>query len=207
MNDGKEKQEVLVAASQVDRTPKLRRTRLFQRWGKPLGTAAWQAALTVVKNTAEIEAVAKADPANIQQVAASQLAIVNSYYESVLTQAQQSFIWALRAAGVGLLFFIASVSFLLFKQTENVSVISLISGALVEVISAINFYLYNHASSQLASFHASLDRTQHFILANSVCESLSGEMKQNTRAELVRTIAHYSKSGNDGSVLKDHTLE
>src|SRR6266700_21563 len=200
MTNGEEKQDVTVAPSQGDGTPKSRRTRLLQTWGKPLGTAAWQAALAAVKNKAEIEDVAKADPANIQQVAASQLAIVNSYYESVLMQAQQSFVWALRAAGVGLLFFIAAVSFILLKQTENVAVISLISGALVDVISAINFYLYSRASSQLASFHTYLDRTQRFILANSVCENLSGEIKQATRAELVRTIADYSKSGSEGNV-------
>src|SRR5260370_6887169 len=200
MTDEEEKQDVIVATSQVDGSQKPSRIRLLQTWGKPLGTAAWQATLAAMKNKAEIEDVAKANPANIQQVAASQLAIVNSYYESVLMQAQQSFAWALRAAGVGLLFFIAAVSFLLFKQTENVSVISLISGALIEIISAINFYLYSRASSQLPSFHTYLDTTQRFILANSVCENLSGEIKQATRAELVRAIADYTKSGSDENV-------
>ena len=97
MTNGEEKQDVIVATSQVDGTSRPSRTRFLQTWGKPLGTAAWQAALAAVKNKAEIEDVAKADPANIQQ-----------------------------------------------------------------------------------------------------CENLSGEIKQTTCAELVRTIADYSKSGSDG---------
>lgn len=132
--------------------------------------------------------VAQADPAKIQQVAASQFALSDSYYRSVLQQAQQSFISALVAAGIGLLFFLGAVCFILLQQSANISNISLISGALIEVISAINFYLYGRASSQLATFHIPLVRTQRFLLANSVCENLEGQTKQDTRAELVKLM-------------------
>ena len=44
--------------------------------------------------------VAKANPANIQEVAASQLAISNRYYESALQQSQRSFQSALVLATV-----------------------------------------------------------------------------------------------------------
>ncbi len=40
--------------------------------------------------SAQIENVAKANPANIQEVAATQLAISNRYYESALQQSQRS---------------------------------------------------------------------------------------------------------------------
>ena len=141
--------------------------------------------------------VAQANPSNIQEVAASQLGIINNYYKGVLQQAQQSFRWALISAGVGLVFFIGAIGFLVFqkpstdsnKQFLGASHISLISGALIEVISGINFYLYARASTQLESFHSRLDRTQRFLLANSVCENLEGEIKQSTRAELVQIIA------------------
>jgi hypothetical protein len=42
-----------------------------------------------------ISRVARADPGNIQEVAASQLSIINSYYQSGLQQSQQSFHWSL----------------------------------------------------------------------------------------------------------------
>jgi hypothetical protein len=59
----------------------------------------------------------------------------------------------------------------------------------VEVIAGINLYLYNKTTAQLAEFHQRLERTQRFLLANSIAESLENEQKQETRASLVRTIA------------------
>src|SRR5438876_7478679 len=71
-----------------------------------------------------IDQVAKADPSNIQEVAASQLAIINSYYQSGLQQSQQSFRWSLIWGGIGLGFLIVSVSVLLFQQPTEVALAS-----------------------------------------------------------------------------------
>ena len=49
-------------------------------------------------------------PTNIQQVAASQLALTNLYYENVLSQAKRSFNAATVAAAAGLVFFLAAIS-------------------------------------------------------------------------------------------------
>lgn len=133
--------------------------------------------------------VAQADPSNVQQVAASQLELINNYYSTILDQARQSFRWAIIAAGVGLLFFISAVGFLLVTQKSDLSAISVISGALIEVIAGINFYLYGRTISQLDLFHGRLERTQRFLLANSVCEKLKGEAQQSARVELVRVIS------------------
>jgi len=111
------------------------------------------------------------------------------YHDLVLEQARRSFRWALVSAIFGFLFFIAAVIFLLLQQPQNIATVSLISGALVEVISTINFYLYGKASTQLSDFQIRLDVTQRFLLANSVCEGLEGETKLNSRADLVRAIA------------------
>jgi hypothetical protein len=137
-----------------------------------------------------IENVAQADPGNIQQVAASQLEITNRYYQSVLVQAQQSFRSALAAAGIGLTFFLAAIAFLLVGRQDDVSVISMLSGALVEVIAGINFWLYGRTTKQLDAYHARLERTQRFLLANSMAENLDDQTKQRARAELVGLIAY-----------------
>jgi len=68
------------------------------------------------------------------------------YHNLVLDQARRNFFWAIIAAAVGLIFFIASLAFILVQQFQSAAVISLISGALVEFIAAVNFYLYNKAS-------------------------------------------------------------
>lgn len=141
-----------------------------------------------IVSTTAIDSVARADPSNIQEVAASQLEISNNYYKSVLRQAQQSFRSAIVAAGVGLAFFIAALGIGLAQQTLDVAIISAISGGIVEVISGLNFWLFGRTATQLDLFHVRLEQTQRFVLANSVCENLSTEARDATRSELVRLI-------------------
>jgi hypothetical protein len=147
-----------------------------------------------------VERLSKTDPANVQEVAASQVGLLTIYHNLVLDQARRSFKWALIAAGVGFGFFLAAVTFMLLKQPESLSTISLISGALVQVISAINFYLYSRTSAQLAEFQTRLDHTQRFLLANSVCEGLDDDHKQPSRAELVKVIAGAPESQMDSQI-------
>src|SRR5258708_23709575 len=135
-----------------------------------------------------VEEVAKADPNNIQEVAASQLSIINSYYQSGLQQSQQSFKWSLIWGGIGLGFLIAAVGFLLWRQPTEVAIASGIGGAFVELFAGTYLYLYKHASDQLAAFRASLESTQRLLLANSMCEKLEGEVEQTTRSELIRLM-------------------
>lgn len=139
--------------------------------------------------TPSIERLSKTDPSKVQEIVASQIELLSIYHNLVLDQARRSFRWALIAAGIGFGFFLASVAFLLFQQAQNTAVISLISGALIEVISGINFFLYGKTSAQLAEFQTRLDKTQRFLLANSVCEGLNEEFKQKSRSNLVRAIA------------------
>jgi hypothetical protein len=135
-----------------------------------------------LKKRNALQAITEANP-----VGASVLKINDLYYESVLHQAQRSFHWALLAAIIGLLFFLAAVAFLLLRQPQNISFVSLICGALVEAISALNFYLYGRASQQLINFHQPLERISRFILANNICDMLH-DSKEEVRAKLILTL-------------------
>ena len=137
-----------------------------------------------------IERVEKSDPANIQEVAATQLRIINSYYQSGLQQSQRSFHWSLIWGGIGFSFFVFAVGVLLFRQLSEVALISTIAGALVELFAGTYLYLYKHASDQLAAFRTSLESTQRLLLANSMCQKLEGELEQTTRAELIRLVVN-----------------
>lgn len=138
-----------------------------------------------------LDRLSTTDPREVQKVAASQINLLSSYYEVVLDQSRRSFLLASAAAGIGLIFLISSIIFLLFNfnRPQDLAIVSLISGALSEFISGINFYLYNKSATQLAGFLNKLDMTQRFLLANSVCEGLDGDFKQQARSDLVRAIA------------------
>jgi len=132
--------------------------------------------------------VAGLDPAKIQEVAASQVVVSDMYYKNVLQHAQRLFRWALIAAGAGFIFFLVAVALLVFKQPLNGALISLAGGGVIEAIAVLNFYLYGRVFNQSREFHERLDRTQQYLLANSICENLEGEVKQATQIELIRAM-------------------
>ena len=138
-----------------------------------------------------LDQLSEAEPGEVQAVAASQIRLLTSYYSAVLAQATKSFQWALIAAGIGLVFFLGAVVLLITIQSQSIATISVIGGAIVEVIAGINFFLYGKTTTQLAHFHERLDRTQRFLLANSICETLGDETQQKSRSELVRIIATF----------------
>ena len=132
--------------------------------------------------------VASLDPSKIQEVAASQLVIIDGYYKSVLQRAQQLFRWAIIAVGVGLMFFLTAVSLLVVREPANISLISLMCGAVIVGIAVLIFLLYGRAIGELEKFHARLDRTQQYLLANSICEKLDEKLRQTAQTELIHTI-------------------
>ena len=142
--------------------------------------------LILVQATQELS---EARPENVQAIASAQLKILDSYHKEILIQAKNSFKWALITSATGFFFFLTSVVFVIYKQPRNQALIPLVSGAVIELIAAVNFYLYGQATKQLSSFHRKLDQTQRFLLANSICESLDGEAKQTARSELVKTVS------------------
>lgn len=127
---------------------------------------------------------------DVKGIAASQISLLSRFYDLSLDQAGRSFRWALIASVVGLLFFMAAILFQLTgDDSSQLPMISLIGGALIEFIAGINFYLYGKTLSQLTLFQGRLEVTQRFLLANSLCESLGDEYRDETRAGLIAQLA------------------
>jgi hypothetical protein len=136
-----------------------------------------------------IARLSAANPKDVQQIAASQLDLLSAYYGAALAQSRRSFSWALIGSGIGLAFFVTAVALVLRNGIAAGSVVPLVSGAIVNVVSSIGFYLYGKSSSQLSAFHSSLDAQQRYLLANSICESLEGEVRNTARAALIQEIS------------------
>ena len=145
------------------------------------------------KRPHNIEAIAtelaETEPGDIQKTGSLVIELLNRYNEEVLSQAKKSFTWAVIVAVSGFAFFISSLVILFTMQLQQIATIGIIGGAIVEVVAGLQFYLYGKTTTQLAYFQQSLDRTQRFLIANSICEALEGENKQKSRAELVKYIA------------------
>ena len=139
--------------------------------------------------TSALKSVSKADPKNIQEVAAASFDLGDSYYANVLSQAKRSFNAAVVAGVVGSLFFLTAIVFALVSKQLSAALISSVGGAIVEVVSGLNFWLYSRTSIQLNSFHVRLERMQRYLVANSVAASLSGEHRESTLEKLVKIIS------------------
>jgi len=110
------------------------------------------------------------------------------YYADVRKQAQQSFRSALAAAVIGALFFLLAAWYGMEKDEK--AWIGIIAGALTQVISAINFYLYGRAARQFATFHICLERTNRYLLANTLCDNLQPPLKDQVRRELIQVVSN-----------------
>ena len=136
-----------------------------------------------------IQRIGTVDPANVQQIAASQLELLAGYHQIALAQSRRSFFWALVGSGVGLIFFVAAVAFALATGIALAAVIPLLSGAIVEVVAGIVFILYGKTTAQLSNFHSRLEVLQRYLLANSLCEALDGDERNKARAALIQEIS------------------
>jgi TRADD-N domain-containing protein len=124
-----------------------------------------------------------------QKLAAALWQINIEYYEDVRRRSSKSFYLALGAAIVGTGFFVFALRSMMRNQIPF-SQLSLIAGATIQVISGISFYLYGKSSHQFSAFHACLERSNRFLLANSICENLEPPDKSEMRKELIGIIAN-----------------
>jgi hypothetical protein len=137
-----------------------------------------------------IERLAKADAKDFQEVAASQLQLMIACHRIDLTQVRRCFFWALVAAGMGFLLFLLAAACAIVTGNAAVAFVLVLSGCAMEVVAGLLFSLYSRGAAESRDVHGRLDAVQRHILANSICEGLSGDTREQTRAELTRKIAN-----------------
>jgi hypothetical protein len=136
-----------------------------------------------------ITRLSKANIKDVQEIAASQLELLAGYHEIALAQSRRSFFWALIGSGIGLVFFVCAVAAVLWSGQAVPAIVALLSGAVVEVVSGIVFFLYGRTTSQLSKFHSRLEVLQRYLLANSLCEALDDDNRNKSRVALIQEIA------------------
>jgi hypothetical protein len=137
---------------------------------------------------ASVTRIGDAEPGDVHGIAAEQIRLLSNFYRSALSRT------TMIAASVGLALFIGAGIFMMTELPQTIATISIVAGAVVEVVAGINLYLYNKVASQTAELQLRLEQTQRFLLANTICEHLDDSTKQTTRASLVATIAELELS-------------
>jgi hypothetical protein len=139
--------------------------------------------------SATIRTLSSAKPDDFQKISGATINLISQYYDTYHGQARRSFNWALAGAITGFVFYVCAIIIFILTDENTGAWISAISGSFLQIVSGIVFYLYRNSSAHMATSHAMLDRTQRYILANSICERMAEKLRDETRQALVKIIA------------------
>jgi hypothetical protein len=144
------------------------------------------------------------DTGGVGDIVTKHETMILRYYEDVQHQAKQSFESAKSVARIGFWVLIATLAYTLsFDAASRVNlpgvkmtppsgaVVSMgaVSGALIEFIAGINFWLYARASRQFGAFHICLERTHRYLVAYKIAGEI-GAKKDETLEKLVCIMAN-----------------
>jgi hypothetical protein len=144
------------------------------------------------------------DEGSIGDIVAKHEKLILHYYKDVQDQANQSFKTARSAAIIGFWVLIGTLVYVLtfdglirFKIAPSITgesvvvtgIVGLVSGALMEFVAAVSFWLYSRGAKQFGAFHICLERTHRYLLAYKIAEQIE-EGKNQTLRDLVCIMAN-----------------
>lgn len=127
------------------------------------------------------------DSGKVGDIVAKHEKLILHYYEDVQDQAKQSFASAKSVAHIGFWVLIATVGYLLVvdalsrihisglvmtQPSRTIVSAGLVSGALIEFIAGVNFWLYSRAAKQFGAFHICLERTHRYLVAYKMADEI-----------------------------------
>lgn len=101
---------------------------------------------------------------------------LREYYVISKNQARRAFSAALTICFLGIAIYSFGIVSVVFLKVES-TLITLIAGTVVEVISGLFFWLYLQASKQLDIYHKRLGSTEKYLTAISLVDQMSGEQR------------------------------
>jgi hypothetical protein len=93
-----------------------------------------------------IDRLAKADPKDVQEVAASQLQLIAGCQKIVVSQASRCFFWGLVGTGIGLGFFVVAALYSIVTGNAAAAMVPALSGSVIAAVAGVLFYLYGRTT-------------------------------------------------------------
>lgn len=148
-------------------------------------------AMSASEEKAAIEKLGKADASDIKTISALQLELSAAYYRNPHRQSKISFLLAWIAAMVCLALLIVAVVVFVFQKPAEIGHISIIGSAISGAFIYIFSDMYKHASNQALAYKPQIDKIQRIIIANTVCETLDEEKKQEMRVKIIECLLDF----------------
>jgi hypothetical protein len=138
----------------------------------------------------------------IGDIVANHQRLILHYYEDVQEHVSKSFNAAIGVAKIGFWVLIATLAYALIfdglsrfdigstsHTSFTVAKFGIVSGALIEFIAGVSFWLYARVSNQFTAFHICLERTHRYLLAYKITEQIQ-DHKDETVRDLVCIMAN-----------------
>jgi hypothetical protein len=128
------------------------------------------------------------DQGEMGDIVAKHEALILHYYRDVQDQAKDSFKAASTVARIGFFVLIGAVAYALVldalsrfglvpasmgETSFTVARIGIVTGAVIEFIAGITFWLYARVAKQFGAFHICLERTHRYLLAYTIADQMT----------------------------------
>lgn len=124
------------------------------------------------------------EDANVIDLMLKNVSELREYYVISKNQARRSFSAALTICFLGIVIYsFGIVSVIFFKA--DATIITLIAGTIVEIISGLFFWLYVQASKQLDIYHKRLGATEKYLTAMQLVEKISEQRRDYQYEKLI----------------------
>lgn len=131
----------------------------------------------------------KDEPKDVLTLMRRNVAELREYYTINKQQARNAFSAALFVCFLGFLIFGGGVVLsYISPSTTGVVQYSTISGAIVETIAGLFFWLYSKSLKQINIFHESLQHTQKFLTAIQLTDEISGPNRDSAYAYIIQNV-------------------
>ena len=113
---------------------------------------------------------------------------LKEFYVICKQQIRKSFSAAMFSCFAGFMLFVLAVVLFLLGGNNSASFMAGLSGAIVEIVSGLYFWMYKETSKQLGKYHKRLEATEKYLIALQIIEMLPEENRSEQYGKLIDYI-------------------
>ena len=137
-----------------------------------------------VKNLDVLAEKSKEENQDIRALMFENLKELKEFYVICKQQIRKSFSAAMFSCFAGFVLFVLAVIIFLLGGNNSASLTAGLSGAIVEIVSGLYFWLYRETSKQLGKYHKRLEATEKYLIALQIIEMLPEENRNEQYGKL-----------------------
>lgn len=141
-----------------------------------------------VKNLDVLAEKSKEENQDIRALMFENLKELKEFYVICKQQIRKSFSAAMFSCFAGFVLFVLAVIIFLLGGDNSASLTAGLSGAIVEIVSGLYFWLYRETSKQLGKYHKRLEVTEKYLIALQIIEMLPEENRNEQYGKLIDYI-------------------